>query len=45
MLRKGNAMSRVPIMSGIKKFPKQPTIIGMITKKIMMVACIVNSML
>ena len=38
-------MSRAPIMSGIRKFPKHPTMIGMTTKKIMMVACIVNSML
>ncbi len=38
-------MSRAPIMSGIRKFPKQPTRIGMTTKKIMIVACMVKSML
>ena len=42
MLRSGNAMSRAPIMSGIRKFPKQPTRIGMTAKKIMMVACMVK---
>src|SRR4029434_1168381 len=45
MLRNGNAMSRAPIMSGMQKFPNEPARIGMITKKIMMVACIVNAML
>src|SRR2546422_8868882 len=45
MLRNGNAMSRAPIMSGMQKFPKEPARIGMITKKIMIVACIVNAML
>src|SRR5206468_2458635 len=45
MLRKGNAMSRAPIISGMQKFPKAPARIGMITKKIMIVACIVNAML
>ena len=45
MLRKGKAMSRAPIMSGMQKLPKAPARIGMITKKIMMVACIVNAML
>ena len=45
MLRSGNAMSRAPIMSGIRKLPKAPARIGMITKKIMIVACIVNAML
>ena len=45
MLRNGNAMSRAPIMSGMQKFPKAPARIGMITKKIMMVACMVNAML
>ncbi len=38
-------MSRAPIMSGIRKFPKPPARTGMITKKIMIVACIVNIML
>ena len=45
MLRVGKAMSSAPIEMGIKKFPNPPTIIGMTTKKIMMVACMVNSML
>ena len=42
MLSSGNAMSRAPIISGIRKLPKQPTRIGITTKKIMMVACMVN---
>ena len=41
----GNAMSRAPIISGIRKLPKAPVSSGMITKKIMIVACIVNSLL
>jgi hypothetical protein len=41
----GKAMSRAPIMSGIRKLPKPPARIGMTTKKIMMVACIVKAML
>ena len=45
MLRNGNAMSRAPIISRMQKFPKAPARIGMITKKIMIVACIVNAML
>jgi hypothetical protein len=45
MLRSGNAMSRAPIMSGMRKFPKQPTRIGMTAKKIMMVACMVKNAL
>ena len=45
MLRSGKAMSRAPIMSGIRKLPKAPTRIGMTTKKIMIVACMVNAML
>src|SRR4029453_5418742 len=45
MLRNGNAISRAPIISGMQKFPNQPARIGMITKKIMMVACIVNPIL
>src|SRR4030095_8086398 len=44
-LRNGNAIARAPIMSGMQKFPKAPARIGMITKKIMIVACIVNAML
>ena len=38
-------MSRAPIISGMQKLPKQPARIGMITKKIMIVACMVNAML
>src|SRR5258706_8789323 len=45
MLSLGNAMSPAPIMSGIKKLPKPPTMIGMTTKKIMMVACMVKKAL
>src|SRR5262245_33496492 len=37
MFRNGNAMSRAPIMSGIRKLPKHPTRIGITAKKIMMV--------
>ncbi len=36
-------MSRAPIWSGTTKFPKAPSRIGMIAKKIMIVACIVKS--
>ena len=42
IFRVGKAISRVPIISGIRKFPKQPTIIGMTTKKIINVACMVK---
>src|SRR5262247_2414729 len=45
MFRKGNAMSRAPIINGMQKLPKAPARIGMITKKIMIVACMVNAML
>ncbi len=45
MFRNGNAMSRAPIISGMQKFPNAPARIGMITKKIMIVACMVNAML
>ncbi len=45
MLRNGKAMSRAPIISGIRKFPKQPTRIGITAKKIMIVACIVKKAL
>src|ERR1035437_7248469 len=38
----GNAISRAPIISGMRKLPKHPTRIGITTKKIMIVACIVN---
>ncbi len=42
MFSLGNAMSRAPIINGMRKLPKHPTKIGITTKKIMMVACIVN---
>ncbi len=45
MFSTGNAMSPAPIMSGMRKLPKQPTRIGMTTKKIMIVACMVNAAL
>src|SRR5206468_1767320 len=45
MLSTGKAMSRAPIMSGIRKLPKHPTRIGMTAKKIMMVACMVKKAL
>ena len=45
MFSSGNAMSRAPIISGIRKLPKAPVRSGMITKKIMIVPCIVNSLL
>ena len=35
----GNAMSRAPIISGIMKLPNAPASSGMITKKIMIEAC------
>ena len=41
----GNAMSRAPIISGIRKLPNAPARIGMTTRKIMTVPCIVNSLL
>ena len=45
MFSLGKAMSRAPIMSGIRKLPNAPVKSGMTTKKIMIVACIVNSLL
>jgi hypothetical protein len=45
ILRSGNAMSLAPIMSGIKKLPNPPTMMGITTRKIIIVACMVNSML
>ena len=45
MFSVGKAMSRAPIISGIRKLPKPPVRIGMITKKIMIVPCIVTSLL
>lgn len=43
MLSVGKAMSSPPIMSGIKKLPKAPARIGMMTRKIITVACMVNN--
>ena len=43
MFSVGKAMSSAPIISGIKKLPNAPARIGMITRKIMIVACIVTS--
>ena len=45
MLSFGKAISPAPIISGIRKFPNVPIMIGMTTKKIMIVACMVNSAL
>ena len=45
MLSLGNAISPAPIISGIRKLPKAPTMIGMTTTKIMIVACMVKSAL
>ena len=42
MFRVGNAMSRAPIWIGTTKLPNAPIKIGMIAKKIMIVACIVK---
>jgi hypothetical protein len=42
MFNLGTAMSRAPIINGMRKLPKHPTRIGITTKKIMIVACIVN---
>ena len=36
-------MSSAPIWSGIRKFPNAPAKIGMMTRKIITVACIVKS--
>ena len=42
--RRGNAMSRAPIISGTRKFPK-PARIGTMTRKIIVVPCIVTASL
>jgi hypothetical protein len=44
-LKKGNAISRAPIFSGITKLPNTPTNSGIITKNTITVACIVTSAL
>src|SRR5215469_1454579 len=41
----GNAMSRAPIINGIVKFPNAPVNSGMMTKKIITEACMLNAML
>jgi hypothetical protein len=43
-LSRGNAMSRAPIISGTRKFAK-PARIGMTTRKIIVVPCIVMTSL
>jgi len=43
MFSLGKAMSSAPIISGIRKLPKAPARIGITTRKIITVACIVNS--
>ena len=43
MFSVGKAMSSAPIINGIRKLPKAPARIGMITRKIITVACLVNS--
>src|SRR6266705_2084889 len=43
MLMRGNAMSCVPILSGIRKFAYTPTSSGMIAKNTMNVPCMVTS--
>src|SRR6516165_4360634 len=45
MLSLGKAMSLAPTMSGMVKFPKAPASMGMMTKKIITVACMLKSML
>src|SRR5262245_59184787 len=45
MLSLGNAMSGAPIISGIVKLPNAPVRNGMITKKIITVACMLKNML
>jgi len=44
MFSLGNAMSGAPMCNGMRKFPKAPVKNGMITKKIMIVACMLKSM-
>jgi hypothetical protein len=41
MLRKGKAMSRAPIMRGMRKLPKAPVRMEVRKKKIMTVPCMV----
>src|SRR5207302_5963652 len=43
-LRRGNAMSRAPIISGTRKLPN-PARIGTMTRKIIVVPCIVRTWL
>src|SRR6476646_6463234 len=45
MFSLGNAMSLAPIISGMVKLPNAPVNSGMITKKIMIVACMLKNML
>ena len=43
MLRKGNAMSRAPIINGMVKLPKNPSSMGMATQKTINVPCMVTN--
>jgi hypothetical protein len=45
MFSVGKAMSRAPIMRGIRRLPNAPIIIGVMAKKIMMRPCIVKMVL
>ena len=45
MFNLGKAMSLAPIISGMVKLPKAPARMGMMTKKIITEACMLNSML
>ena len=44
-LRRGNARSRAPIISGTRKFPSVAGIEGIRKKNTMMMPCMVNSLL
>ena len=43
MFRRGNAMSSVPTMSGMRKLPNAPSSTGIATQKTMIVPCRVTS--
>src|SRR5262245_51618835 len=43
MFSLGNAMSRAPIISGMRKLPNAPVSQGMMTKKIITEACMLNA--
>ncbi len=44
MFKVGKAISSAPICRGMRKFPKAPARMGIITRKIITVACMVKSM-